>query len=80
MIAKDTAEILVVSVPDSEGLVGELWFENEQWARLYQADDDLVVEFNPRVSGKPWVFRYDDAAALLRQLRSRLLEEPVEET
>jgi hypothetical protein len=79
-MSKNTSvEILVASWPNKEKLVGEIWCDNEQWALLMQEGEELTLEFPPRPSGRSWTFRYDDALSLLKQLRSKLLEEEPED-
>jgi len=31
--------ITIASVPDREGLVAELWYDNEQWEEIFQESD-----------------------------------------
>lgn len=68
-------KISVASPPDREKLVAMIDYGNEQWVELNQEREKLVVEFYPRVDGKPWTFDLEEAMAALTQARVRLVGE-----
>lgn len=68
-------KILVASPPDREKLVAMIDYGNEQWVEINQERENLVVEFYPRVDGKPWTFDLDEAMTALTQAKVRLVGE-----
>ncbi|QTA87440.1 hypothetical protein [Desulfonema magnum] len=65
--------ITLASVPDREGLVAELWYDNEQWGEIFQEQNELRLALYPNPNHTFWVFSAEDAANAIREAKNKLL-------
>jgi len=65
--------ITVVSLPDRENLVAEVFYDNEQWVEISQETDDLMIRFYEPPQGDHWIFSYREATAALETAKNKLL-------
>jgi len=66
--------ITIASVPDREGLVAELWYDNEQWEEIFQESDRLRLALYPNPNQTFWDFDTEDAAKAIREAGKRVPE------
>ncbi len=68
-------EIVIVSLPDKEKLVAEIYFGSEQWAELSREKESFVLEIYPRRTGEPWSFNLENVLDILQQAKHELRDE-----
>ncbi|OQY53119.1 MAG: hypothetical protein B6245_23085 [Desulfobacteraceae bacterium 4572_88] len=66
--------ISIASVPDREGLVAELWYDEEQWGEIFQEGDELRLALYPSPNHSFWNFDAEDAANTIQKAKDKLLE------
>jgi hypothetical protein len=64
--------VQVASVPDREGIVTEVWLDQEQLAELRHERDGVLIEIYPGPDGRPWEVSYEALIATLQHARIRL--------
>ena len=65
--------ISIVSPPDRNKLVAEIFFENVQWAEINQEKDFLEVEFYRRPDAEAWRIDYSNAINALKDAKWKLV-------
>lgn len=69
-----TLNVELVSVPDRETLVAEIWCEGKMFAEVRREGGDLtVVEFYPNPDQKSWTFALEEITKALSKSQQRLL-------
>lgn len=66
--------ITIASVPDREGLVAELWSDNELWGEIFQEGNELRLALYPNPNHIFWNFDAEDAANAIQKGKEKLLE------
>ena len=74
MVLNENFRITVISLPDRENLVSEIFYKGEQWVEISHENKDLMVQFYPPVSSDFWEFPLDEAIEALEIARNKLLE------
>lgn len=69
-----TFEITVVSLPDRDNLVAEIYYERKQWAEIYQETSQMRVQFYESYDQDCWDFSLNDAIEILKIARCKLLD------
>lgn len=68
-----TLVVEVASTPDRDGLVAEIWWDNQMIAEVRKSGDgDLYVDLYPSPSRVPWSFRLDDFMRAMKEAERRL--------
>jgi hypothetical protein len=62
----------VTSVPDRDGLVAEIWLDQELLAELRDERGSLHMQIYPAPEGQPWDVPYEAFSRALQQARDRL--------
>lgn len=65
-------EVLMVSPPDKENFVAEIWFDNELVAEINKERVVLEVELFPRANGSSFKFGLTDLLEKLNLAKSKL--------
>ena len=65
--------IELVSVPDRDDLVAEVWLGQSLLAELRNEDGQVRVQLYPDSSEKPWDVPYESLCSALAQARSKLV-------
>lgn len=71
MIDKFSFEI--IRYFDTELLVAEIYYNNEQWASLSHDGDKVKIKFYPPLHKKHWEFGCEEALKILEKAKTRLL-------
>jgi hypothetical protein len=66
--------ILIASPPDREGLVAELYYDDEGWALVTEENGTFVVEIYASDRASPVKLSLDEAVEALREARRKLVE------
>ncbi len=64
--------ISIVSPPDRENLVAEIFFGEFQWAEVSHEKNDFEIEFYPRPDHAFWQLSFVDAISSLAEAQQRL--------
>jgi hypothetical protein len=67
--------VQIASVHDRDNLVAELWYEDEQWGKISQENENILLEIYPRNSGKNdkvWSFDLTEIIENLRDAQKRI--------
>ena len=66
-------EITIVSLPDRENLVAEIYYKNVGWVEISaEIPHQFVVAFCNTDKGNYWEFSYDEAIEVLEEAKNRL--------
>ena len=65
--------ITVISLPDREDLVAEIFYKNEQWAEISQETGELLVQFYNSDNQNYWEFSLSEAIQVLESARFHLI-------
>lgn len=66
-------EIIIVSLPEKERLVAEIYYDNMYWVQISQETDELIIQFYAHPTQKYWEFPLDEALGALQQAKKRFL-------
>ena len=63
----------VASSPDRDGLVAEIWWNNQMVAEVRRAPNgSRYIDLHPSPSRIPWSFKFEEWVAALKEAESRL--------
>ena len=66
--------ITVASLPNSENLVAEVFYENLQFAEIFYENKKLMVEFYGYEKKDIWRFPFHQIMDILEEAKQRLIE------
>ncbi|MCH1429135.1 MAG: hypothetical protein L7U87_00080 [Chlamydiales bacterium] len=72
MIPEDFC-ITVISLPDRERLVAEIFYKDEQWAEISQETPELSIQIYPSLNSEYWEFNLNEAMKVLNYAKEKLL-------
>lgn len=72
---KNNFRITVISLPDRENIVSEIFYKGEQWVEISQETGELLIQFYNSNKGDHWEFSFDEAFNVLEKAKKRLLQE-----
>ncbi|MGH2543806.1 MAG: hypothetical protein ACRDIB_13465 [Ardenticatenaceae bacterium] len=67
--------ISIVSLPDKDELVAELYQDDDLWAEISQEKGHFEIEIYPCPNGGPWGFALDEVIYLLSHAKRELAGE-----
>lgn len=71
----------IVSLPDRENTVSEIWFGNDQVAEVSnEGNGTAFIEIFPAQAGGVWSFNLSDFQAILAEAKGNLQKEQMEQT
>lgn len=70
--AKHSFSVELASVPDREGVVAELWCDEQLLAELRHDDGQLRIQLYPNSAGEPWDLPHGQFLHALRRAQERL--------
>lgn len=65
--------INIISLPDREYLVAEIFCDGYQWVEINQENGDLEIQFYPHPTEKCWEFNLEEALNVLTEAKQKLL-------
>ncbi len=71
----DKFEIEIVNYFDTEGLVAEIYYSNFQWAKIFQKNKELTVQFYPNPNKGSCEFPFKEALKTIEQAKDKLLKQ-----
>jgi hypothetical protein len=65
--------INVISLPDREYVVAEIFYGGFQWVEINQEEEEMKIQFYPHPNQPFWEFNLEDALKALAEAKQRLL-------
>ena len=66
-------EILIVTLPNRERPVAEMYYNNMYWVQISQEIDDLLIQFYAHPNKKCWEFQIDEALEVIEKAKKKLI-------
>lgn len=67
-------EIIIVTLPDRERPVAEIYYDNMHWVEISEETDEPVIQFYRHPSMPYWEFDLDEALEVLARAKAKLLD------
>ncbi|NGX43352.1 MAG: hypothetical protein K940chlam7_01647 [Chlamydiae bacterium] len=64
--------VTVVSLPDRESLVAEIYYDAVQWVEISQERGELVIQFYHHPLKDYWEFSFEEAMKILHEAKQEL--------
>jgi len=64
--------VTIVSTPNRDKLIAELWCGNEQWAKISPEQGELKLEIYPKSNGHSWYLKYEEAIKVIQEAKTKL--------
>lgn len=65
--------INIISLPDREHLVSEIFYKGFQWVEINHEDKEMKIQFYPHPNQPHWEFDLDEALEALAEAKRRLV-------
>lgn len=65
-------QIEIVSVPDRDGLVAEIWWQDEMLAEIHHGEASKIEIYPRHLTDKNWEFDLDELMQIIEKAQSEL--------